>query len=853
LKTGKNKFVSKLLSTFVCAAMLMTQVILPAYAANEFENMFAEDLTNFSGSFKMINGDNISTPVTGNVGGFKNQSTDDPYWCGWGQDYGAYYNFTYTVNTAVAGLYDMTVVTGHNKDGGQGYLNIIVNESDKDAKQTISAVKLTPTGDISSKNTGDKAGTILLKPGKNTIKVSIADNGHDINILEDKDKNPRVAIYSFSLEGSDKLYDNLELPVNKNAVNRGRIYNGGDSSLLVGTGSEYFEYDIYSKESAEYELSVNATARTWDSADESTNRACLDASVNDNVQLTKVETMSVLSNNISDAKMQKLGVISLEPGKNTVRITNSGRYQIDRGIHINKIKLTRPDQAVIQKLDIETEDGVRMPYALTEGLKVSGTAYIKKSGTANDKMYLMTAEYNNNQLLQVKSKKVDMADFADGETKAVKVPAITLTGDGKYVKAFLLEQETFKPYCNAPCYMNADENIVFPANVLNADVTKELATTLKNNDGENYAEYGEHNDNYDIDAIFYTGHNGTKVFAYMGFPQSASETNKVPAMVLVHGGIGKAEKDWVKKWNDIGYAAIAMDLYGNGPEERTDGTTGWDNTTNKQHPYWENGLHPFLEGTVFKADYTNAGMYQNVINVVNAHTLILQDPRVDTSKTGITGISWGGVTSTTVAGIDNRFKCAAPVYGCGYLDLCCTRHVRILTKEGQTVLWDPANFAAKADMPIMFVNGDSDGFSMIASSLSYGAMKNGYLSIYHNLNHSQGTGDSLQQVYRFAQNVFNGKDPYVRITDAKIADGVLKAKYSVPSDNAIKSVSAYYMTDAEYPASDINGKWQNIENTNITYNNGEISVTLPSGTTYAYVSITDDNDDIISTKLLKAN
>ena len=853
MKTGKYKFVSKLFSAFVCAAALMAQVILPVYAANEFENVFDEDLTDFSGSFKMINGDNISTPVTGSVGGFKNQSTDDPYWCGWGQDYGAYYNFTYTVNTAVAGLYDMTVVTGHNQNVGQGYLNIVVNENDKNTEQKISAVKLTGTGDISKKNNGDKAGTILLKQGKNTIKVSIADNEHDVNILEDKDKRSMVAIYSFSLEGSDELYNNLELPVNKNDVNRGRIYNGSASSLLVGTGSEYFEYDIYSKETAEYELSVNATARTWDGADESVNRACVSVSVNEAEQLSKMETMGVLSNNISDAIMQKLGVISLKPGKNIIRITNSGRYQIDRGIHINKIELARVNQAIIQKLDIETEDGVRMPYALTEGLKVSGTAYIKKSGAITDKMYLMTAEYNDDQLLQVKSMEINMADFADGETNAVKIPPITLTGEGKYVKAFLLEQETVKPYCDAASYMNADENIVFPDNVLNADVTKELATTLKNGDGENYAEYGEHNDTYDVDAIFYTGHNGTKVFAYMGFPKSASETNKVPAMVLVHGGIGKAEKGWVKKWNDLGYAAIAMDLYGNGPEERTDGTTGWDNTTNKQHPYWENGLHPFLEGTVFKADYTNAGMYQNVINVVNAHTLILQDPRVDTSKTGITGISWGGVVSTTVAGIDNRFKCAIPVYGCGYLDLCCTRHERILTKEGQTVLWDPINFAAKADMPIMFVNGDSDGFSMIASSLSYGSMKNGYLSIYHNLNHSQSTGDSLQLVYRFAQNIFNGKDPYVRISDAKIADGVLKAKYSVPSDNSIKSVSAYYMTDAEYPASDISGKWQNIENTNITYNNGEISVTLPSGTTYAYASITDANDNIISTRLLEAN
>ena len=38
----------------------------------------------------------------------------------------------------------------------------------------------------------------------------------------------------------------------------------------------------------------------------------------------------------------------------------------------------------------------------------------------------------------------------------------------------------------------------------------------------------------------------------------------------------------------------------------------------------------------------------------------------------ITGISWGGITTTIVMGIDYRFKFAAPVYGCGFLYQCQT-------------------------------------------------------------------------------------------------------------------------------------------------------------------------------------
>jgi hypothetical protein len=55
------------------------------------------------------------------------------------------------------------------------------------------------------------------------------------------------------------------------------------------------------------------------------------------------------------------------------------------------------------------------------------------------------------------------------------------------------------------------------------------------------------------------------VFAYIGYPPNASKNNKVPAVILVHGGAGTAFPQWVKIWNDKGYAAIAMDLEGRQP------------------------------------------------------------------------------------------------------------------------------------------------------------------------------------------------------------------------------------------------------------------------------------------------
>ena len=59
----------------------------------------------------------------------------------------------------------------------------------------------------------------------------------------------------------------------------------------------------------------------------------------------------------------------------------------------------------------------------------------------------------------------------------------------------------------------------------------------------------------------------TYVFAYVGIPSTATKDNPVPGVVLIHGGGGTAFCAWVKMWNDLGYAAIAIDTEGRIPTE----------------------------------------------------------------------------------------------------------------------------------------------------------------------------------------------------------------------------------------------------------------------------------------------
>src|SRR5262249_12413151 len=98
---------------------------------------------------------------------------------------------------------------------------------------------------------------------------------------------------------------------------------------------------------------------------------------------------------------------------------------------------------------------------------------------------------------------------------------------------------------------------------------------------------------------------------------------------------------------------------------------------------------------------------------IRAHSLIRSFPDVDPDRTAVTGISWGGYLTLIVAGVDNRFKAAVPVYGCGHLgeNSAWLKHLDRMTPEERErwlKLWDPAQYLPAITMPILFVNGTND-------------------------------------------------------------------------------------------------------------------------------------------------
>ncbi len=774
------------------------------------ENKLEDDFVNGALNY------DISPTMVSSMNGYTEGDADCSYsWC---MNLRGSKSFGISVYTEKAISYLITARYGANTAGQS--IDVAVNGYKQVEKAPVDV-----TGEKYPCTDGHVIGIVNLNRGMNEVTFSLGADSNNAVVMD----SVQFALADSFQEGvftawvQENRVPEYFFPAEANSG----FYTAGGQKCATMRATSWVEYDVYTEEERTVNMLIDMA---------SSENITFSASVNGETQISKENIGVPSSGYTAFATVASAGMLTIPAGHSVIRYTQ----EVGAG-NLRSLTFEEADrnEAVITNFAIRNADGNRMPFAVTEGLKGYAVASVKKLGEADDKLMLIIAQYaNDTSLVGVSQTTVDVSQMANRETKEFQTE-ITLKGEGGYVKAFLMREGSFEPLSKAQSYV---ETKIFPENVLETSVSYELATNVLNNDGENYAEYGIHDADYDVDAIFYDGYKDTKVFAYIGIPKGATPENPVPAMVLVHGGIGKAEQSWVKKWNDLGYAAIAMDLYGCGPE---DDSTSYSGSGKKKHPYA--GVAPWD----FSADFENAGMYQSVINVINAHTLIRGNDCVDASRIGITGISWGGITTTTVCGVDNRFMFAVPVYGCGYLDQCKTYFGSKFDSASQSIAWDPANFAAKAQMPVMLVNSDADQhFSINSSSLTYGVLKDGYLSIHHGLSHSQSAGDSIQQVYDFADNMFKGNNPYIRISNATAENGVLTADCEIPSGTTISGVTMYYINTTELPSdggSNIN--WTAV--TDYSENGGTVTVNIPAGATYVYASITDNNGAIMSTKFLK--
>jgi len=329
----------------------------------------------------------------------------------------------------------------------------------------------------------------------------------------------------------------------------------------------------------------------------------------------------------------------------------------------------------------------------------------------------------------------------------------------------------------------------------------------------------------------------TRFFAYYGIPKTA-DGSKVPAMVLVHGGGGSAFIPWVRLWVSRGYAAISMDTCGaisgggnnNHTRDALGGPPGWGGFDQIDRPLQDQWT------------------YHAISDVMLAHSWIRAQEGVDAERTGITGISWGGYLTCIAAGVDDRFKFAAPVYGCGFLTdnsvwLPTFEKMTPENREKWRSNWDPSAYLPQAKMPVLWVTGTNDfAFPMDSLQRSYRLPPGDrFLAIRPRMPHGHGgAGENPAEIHELADAVLKGGKPLTKVALAP-RDGA-KVSATWTGDRTIVSGVLNYTLDE--------GAWQKRlwKEVPATLGDGKVEGVLPEGTKVYYFNLTDESGLVASTE-----
>ncbi len=344
-----------------------------------------------------------------------------------------------------------------------------------------------------------------------------------------------------------------------------------------------------------------------------------------------------------------------------------------------------------------------------------------------------------------------------------------------------------------------------------------------------------------LKAIFFDGplYQGkpTHVFAWLGLPK-VEPGQKVPGIVLVHGGGGTAFEAWVRLWNERGYAAIAFDTCGALPVHTADP---------KQWQHQDAGGPPGWGGwTQIDNPRQDQWTYHAVADGILADSLLRSLPQVDPERIGVTGISWGGYLTSLLAGVDQRFKFAIPVYGCGFTNEHGFAHnVEDLGPERAARWmrwWDPSSYLAGATMPMLWVDGTNDfAYTMNAWQKSYRLPKSAHtLVLRPRMAHGHQSGWAPKEIATFADSIVNGGEPLPRITGQGRDGGKVWATFT--ASRPIAKAELEFTKDT--------GSWQQRlwEVAPAAFADGKVTAELPEGTTVYYLNLTDDRECLVSTE-----
>lgn len=359
----------------------------------------------------------------------------------------------------------------------------------------------------------------------------------------------------------------------------------------------------------------------------------------------------------------------------------------------------------------------------------------------------------------------------------------------------------------------------------------------------------------------YQGH-PTEVFAYYASPETLTgekaPESRLPGIVLLHGGGGTAFSEWVEKWARRGYAAIAMDLGGKRPATPVfDATTGqvvqrFDHMREKRVRLesagpWDDHAAKFQN---INDDPTDDWQFHAVSAAIRAHSLLRSFPEVDPERTALTGISWGGYLTCLTASVDDRFKAAVPVYGCGYLHdgESVQRPMIDRLNDGQRDEWirlhDPSSFLVACRVPMFFVNGTNDKHYPLKSyARSYKLVKGPLtLRIEAGMRHSHVHGWAPIEIGRFVDQHLLQAPALLELSKPVMQGDVVSATFPM-QQKAVGATLQYTGDQGEL----VGRHWKRAK---ATLGNGKVSAKVPEDATIWCLAVTGSDGAMVTTEVM---
>lgn len=355
----------------------------------------------------------------------------------------------------------------------------------------------------------------------------------------------------------------------------------------------------------------------------------------------------------------------------------------------------------------------------------------------------------------------------------------------------------------------------------------------------------------------------TEVFAFYASPATLGEANaeeRFPGVVLIHGGGGTAFAEWAWLWAKRGYAAIAMDLSGSRPIDPLYDNSGVPvpNQAGKAgtRTRLPNGGPNHGHAEKFDSiggDVSDDWPYHAVANVIRAHSLLRSFPEVIADRTAVTGISWGGYTTCLVASVDDRFKAAVPVYGCGFLYQGESVQKPAIDKLGDRreqwiEAYDPSSLLVRCRVPILFVNGTNDiHYPLDSYQKSYDVVPGRkQMRIEVKMRHGHQPGWAPQEIGLYIDSFCRGGTP-LPVPGAMATDGEA-VRLSYTSVVPLKSAQLHYTTDTGLRSK---RDWQSLS---AEIASDEVTAPRPPGNANTwFIALTDERDAMVTTPVQFAN